>query len=63
MVVMVDVMVELQRRRTASRIFQGKHGFITPRDLFRWADRRPGTYQVHQVRGQSVACVQVVLLQ
>lgn len=24
---------------------QGKDGFITPRDLFRWADRKPGTYQ------------------
>ena len=36
---MVDVMVELQRRRTASRVFLGKHGFITPRDLFRWAER------------------------
>lgn len=42
---MVDVMVELQRRRTASRVFHGKHGFITPRDLFRWADRKPLTYQ------------------
>ena len=42
---MVDVMVELQRRRTASRVFAGKHGYITPRDLFRWADRTPGSYQ------------------
>ena len=42
---MVDVMVELQRRRTASRVFLGKHGFITPRDLFRWAERKPSTYQ------------------
>ena len=42
---MVSVMIELQRRRTASRIFHGKHGFITPRDLFRWAERKPGTYQ------------------
>ena len=42
---MVDVMLELQRRRSSSRVFQGKDGFITPRDLFRWADRKPSTYQ------------------
>ena len=37
-------MQELQRRRRSSRVFQGKHGFITPRDLFRWADRQPLSY-------------------
>ena len=42
---MIDVMIELQRRRSSSRVFQGKDGYITPRDLFRWADRKPGTYQ------------------
>ena len=26
---------ELQRRRAASNVFAGRHGFITPRDLFR----------------------------
>ncbi|KAL2462441.1 ATPase [Forsythia ovata] len=36
---MVDVMKELQLHRQSSKIFAGKHGFITPRDLFRWADR------------------------
>ncbi|KAL8046294.1 hypothetical protein ABFX02_08G168300 [Erythranthe guttata] len=36
---MVDVMKELQSHRQSSKIFAGKHGFITPRDLFRWADR------------------------
>ena len=25
-------------------MFAGKHGFITLRDLFRWADRKPSTY-------------------
>jgi midasin len=25
--------------RQSSRVFAGKHGFITPRDLFRWAER------------------------
>lgn len=36
---MVDVMKELQLHRQSSKIFAGKHGFITPRDLFRWAGR------------------------
>lgn len=36
---MVDVMRDLQRHRQSSAVFAGKHGFITPRDLFRWADR------------------------
>jgi len=41
----VAVMSELQQRRQSSKVFAGKHGFITPRDLFRWADRKPATYQ------------------
>ncbi|KAK2975328.1 hypothetical protein RJ640_013841 [Escallonia rubra] len=36
---MVAVMKELQLHRQSSKVFAGKHGFITPRDLFRWADR------------------------
>ncbi|XP_058750373.1 midasin-like isoform X2 [Vicia villosa] len=36
---MVEVMKELRMHRQSSRVFAGKHGFITPRDLFRWADR------------------------
>lgn len=36
---MVDVMKELQLFRQSSKVFSGKHGFITPRDLFRWAYR------------------------
>ncbi|PON47074.1 Midasin [Parasponia andersonii] len=36
---MVDVMKELQLNRQTSKVFAGKHGYITPRDLFRWADR------------------------
>ncbi|RDX86825.1 Midasin, partial [Mucuna pruriens] len=36
---MVEVMKELRLHRQSSRVFAGKHGFITPRDLFRWADR------------------------
>ncbi|KAJ8774196.1 hypothetical protein K2173_009627 [Erythroxylum novogranatense] len=36
---MVEVMKELQLLRQSSKVFAGKHGFITPRDLFRWASR------------------------
>lgn len=36
---MVEVMKDLRLHRQGSRVFAGKHGFITPRDLFRWADR------------------------
>ncbi|KFK27090.1 hypothetical protein AALP_AA8G332700 [Arabis alpina] len=36
---MVEVMKDLQRNRQSSKAFAGKHGYITPRDLFRWADR------------------------
>ncbi|KAI3964519.1 hypothetical protein MKW92_001685 [Papaver armeniacum] len=36
---MVEVMKDLQLHRQNRKIFAGKHGFITPRDLFRWADR------------------------
>ena len=36
---MVEVMKDLQRHRQSSKVFAGKHGFITPRDLFQWADR------------------------
>ena len=36
---MVKVMRELQVARRAGAAFAGKRGFITLRDLFRWADR------------------------
>lgn len=36
---MVEIMKELQLHRQSSKVFAGKHGFITPRDLFRWAER------------------------
>jgi len=38
-------MKDLQRYRQGSRVFAGKQGFITLRDLFRWADRQPETVQ------------------
>ena len=39
---MVNVKTELERFRRGSDIFHGKRGFITPRDLLRWASRNPG---------------------
>ncbi|XP_055345103.1 midasin-like isoform X2 [Paramacrobiotus metropolitanus] len=36
---MISVMVDLQTLRKNSGIFAGKQGFITLRDLFRWAER------------------------
>lgn len=36
---MINIMKDLQRRRQGSKVFAGKSGFITPRDLFRWAER------------------------
>ena len=41
----VSVFHELQLRRQIGRIFEGKQGFATLRDLFRWADRQARDYQ------------------
>jgi len=37
--VLVKVKEELERRRQRSNVFLGKRGFITPRDMLRWANR------------------------
>lgn len=37
---LVKVMNALRQRRSKSGVFLGKDGLITPRDLFRWAERR-----------------------
>jgi len=42
---MIEVMRELQRRRQGGNVFGGKQGLITPRDLFRWAERGAVGYQ------------------
>ena len=42
---MVQVMKDLQRARSASAVFVGKGGLVTPRDLFRWASRGGSGYQ------------------
>ena len=36
---MVNAMLDLQMRRRSTGVFAGKQGFITLRDLFRWAER------------------------
>lgn len=42
---MIEVMKDLQRHRQGSKVFAGKHGFITARDLFRWAERHGSGYE------------------
>lgn len=51
---MVEVMRELQWRRSASNVFAGRHGFITPRDLFRWAGRQANGYEQLAIDGFAV---------
>lgn len=51
---MVTVLRELQRRRQRSNVFAGRHGFITPRDLFRWAERGAVGYEALAVDGFCV---------
>ena len=41
----VSVFQELQQRRQMGRVFESKHGFVTLRDLFRWAGRDAIGYQ------------------
>uniref|UniRef100_A0A8D0DW25 Midasin n=1 Tax=Salvator merianae TaxID=96440 RepID=A0A8D0DW25_SALMN len=45
---LVKVMLELQSYRRGSSVFAGKHGFITLRDLFRWAERYRLTEQLEK---------------
>jgi midasin len=40
---LVAVMERLRLRRSKSGVFLGKDGFITPRDLLRWANRQVGS--------------------
>lgn len=39
--ILVKVMTALQTRRSVSAVFAGRAGYMTPRDLFRWAARQP----------------------
>ncbi|KAI1311961.1 AAA ATPase midasin [Mortierella claussenii] len=41
---LVEVYKKLMARRQSTRLFEQGHGFITLRDLFRWAGRGAGSY-------------------
>ncbi|KAI9911746.1 hypothetical protein PsorP6_009691 [Peronosclerospora sorghi] len=43
--ILIDIMQQLQLVRQQSSVFAGKSGFVTTRDLLRWAERRPATKQ------------------
>ncbi|XP_032235337.2 midasin-like isoform X2 [Nematostella vectensis] len=43
---LVSVLLDLQARRRSTSVFAGKQGFITLRDLFRWAERYSKTPDV-----------------
>uniref|UniRef100_A0A286XYZ2 Midasin n=1 Tax=Cavia porcellus TaxID=10141 RepID=A0A286XYZ2_CAVPO len=45
---LVKVMLDLQSYRRSSSVFAGKQGFITLRDLFRWAERYRLTEQTEK---------------
>ncbi|XP_069462584.1 midasin isoform X2 [Ambystoma mexicanum] len=45
---LVKVMLDLQSHRRGSTVFAGKYGFITLRDLFRWAERYRLTEQTEK---------------
>jgi midasin len=51
---LVEVMRELQRRRQGSQAFAGKDGYITARDLFRWANRQSTGYEALAADGFRV---------
>lgn len=54
---LVAVMRELQRRRASSNVFAGRHGFITPRDLFRCAGSGPLGGRAPSPCSPGVACL------
>ena len=56
---LVAAMQELQRRRTQSRVFSGRHGLITARDLFRWAQREALGYADLAVNGYLLLASQL----
>jgi midasin (ATPase involved in ribosome maturation) len=51
---LIKILKKLQVLRTSSNLFAGKEGFITLRDLFRWAER----YKQQQVATETLAQAQ-----
>jgi midasin (ATPase involved in ribosome maturation) len=48
---LVVIMKDLQRQRQGTQVFAGRHGFVTLRDLFRWAERHPTSYDELAIHG------------
>ena len=48
---LVAIMKDLQRQRQGTQVFAGRHGFVTLRDLFRWAERKPTSYDELAIHG------------
>lgn len=48
---MIAAMRELQMKRKTSGLFSGREGFVTARDLFRWASRRPRSKEELAIHG------------
>lgn len=48
---MISVMRQLQLHRRSSGMFRGREGFVTARDLFRWAFRQPRSREELAVHG------------
>ncbi|KAG0241019.1 AAA ATPase midasin [Mortierella sp. GBA43] len=51
---LVEVYKKLMARRQTTRIFEQGHGFITLRDLFRWAGRGAGSYEQLAMDGYMI---------
>ncbi|KAG0370064.1 AAA ATPase midasin [Gamsiella multidivaricata] len=51
---LVEVYKKLMARRQTTRIFEQGHGFITLRDLFRWAGRGAGSYDELAMDGYMI---------
>jgi midasin len=51
---LVAVMSELRILRSRGNVFAGCHGLITPRDLFRWANRHASSYEELTMHGYSL---------
>ncbi|KAG0044860.1 AAA ATPase midasin [Gryganskiella cystojenkinii] len=51
---LVEVYKTLMKRRQTTRLFEQGHGFITLRDLFRWAGRGAGSYDELAMDGYMI---------
>ncbi|KAJ3616242.1 hypothetical protein Zmor_011973 [Zophobas morio] len=50
----ISVVTHLQKVRQGTRLFSGKHGFVTLRDLFRWCERECDSLQSLAINGSFV---------